>query len=117
MTFDEALIAQKGIKLWLDDVRDPTHYGHIGWTWVKTVDEAIALLKTKQVAKASLDHDLTIAQTMGEDDHEPTGYDVVLFLEQNPEYLPPEGVGVHSMNPVGQIRMRKVLAKLYGYME
>lgn len=102
--------------LWLDDVRDPTLYlGYqtIGWTWVKTADAAITALETGTVIAASLDHDLTDLQTLGEEDNEKTGYSVVLFLEQNPQYWPPRGVYVHSMNPSGRQRMQQVIDRYY----
>lgn len=102
--------------MWLDDIRKPWEYGYIGATWVKTAQEAIDLLKTGQVTKASLDHDLT-------EDHYPwnctdiesctgTGYDVVLFLERNPQLLPTKGLRCHSANPAGKARMDVVINKL-----
>lgn len=50
------------INLWLDDdvispSRRPPVCG-LDWTWAKTADEAIDLLKTGRVVWASLDHDL-----------------------------------------------------------
>ncbi len=101
------------MNLWLDDVRDPANFGHIGWVWVKTADEAIALLKTGKVKSASLDHDLTIEQTLGRTDKEKTGYDVVCWMEKH-NVWPPNGVAVHSMNPVGAARMRQVIRMHYG---
>lgn len=105
------------MKLWLDDVREPWKYGCLGWEWVKTADEAIALLKTGQVTHASLDHDLAlehypwsglrIEHTSG------TGYDVVTWLEANPQFWPIGGVRVHSMNPVGKARMLAVIKRYY----
>jgi hypothetical protein len=53
------------IKLWLDDICDPVQHGKIGWVWVKTAEEAINLLKTGNVVRASLDHDLSIEATIG----------------------------------------------------
>jgi len=101
------------MKLWLDDTRDPVRCGRIGWTWVKTADEAIALLATGQVRKASLDHDLSIAATLGNPAaDERTGYTVVCWMEQN-NMWPPEGVETHSMNPVGRRRMIDVIARHY----
>lgn len=46
------------MNLWLDDVREPHKFGCLGWEWAKTAAEAIELLKTGKVEKASLDHDL-----------------------------------------------------------
>lgn len=100
------------MNLWLDDVRDPVKHGKIGWKWVKTAKAAIKMLKSGKVVKASLDHDLTIAQTLGQDDKEETGYTVVCWMEEN-NCWPPEGVTVHSMNPVGKKRMEEVIRRAY----
>ncbi len=107
--------------LWLDDIREPWKFGFVGATWVKTAQEAIDLLRTGRVTYASLDHDLS-------DEHYPwncqdmrlcegTGYDVVCFLEKNPEFWPPEGCGVHSANPAGKARMLQVIDQHYGSQE
>lgn len=42
------------IRLWHDDVRPPPR----GWVWVRTNDDARAILQTGRVIEASLDHDL-----------------------------------------------------------
>jgi hypothetical protein len=103
------------INLWLDDIRDPTLFGCIGWVWAKTADMAIYLLSQGIVEKASLDHDLTITQTIGGKDKEKTGYDVVCWMEEH-DIWPPGGVVVHSMNPVGKQKMEQVIRrKYYGY--
>ena len=93
---------KREIRLWLDDVRDPIYFGYIGWTWVKTYEDAVAVLETGDVIEASLDHDLG---------NEKTGYHVVCWMEENNVY-PREGAHVHSVNPVGATRMRKVLEKM-----
>jgi hypothetical protein len=62
---------------------------------------------------ASLDHDLSIAATMGQPCRELTGYDVVLYMEEH-DIWPPRGVAVHSMNPAGAARMRQVIHRHYG---
>ena len=100
------------MKLWLDDIRDPNHHGCIGWTWVKTADEAIAMLDTGLVEEASLDHDLTVDQTLGKNDGEKTGYTVVCWMEANGVW-PSKGVRVHSQNPVGRKRMEDVIRRAY----
>ena len=99
------------MKMWLDDIRDPNMYGHIGWVWVKTADEAIKMLSTGQVTQASLDHDLDIQATIGNIPTEKTGYDVVLWMEEHNVY-PVNGVTVHSMNPSGKARMEAGLRSL-----
>lgn len=104
--------------LWLDDVREPWAHGYVGATWAQSAAGAIDLLQSQRPDFASLDHDLA-------DEHYPwnckdietckgTGYDVVCWLEQNPEFWPPQGVAVHSMNPAGKQRMDAVIERHYG---
>jgi hypothetical protein len=97
-----------GVRMWLDDIRDPAMYGRIGWSWVKTADEAIALLASGVVIECSLDHDLDIQATLGNPPTEKTGYDVVCWMEANNVY-PRDGVHVHSLNPSGGARMKQAL--------
>jgi len=93
-------------------------FGCVGWTWAKTAEEAIDLLRTGKVTKASLDHDLTPEQMMSGmygvtcEDGQKSGYDVVVWLERHPEFWPKDGVTVHSMNPAGKKRMEQVLEKI-----
>jgi hypothetical protein len=77
------------MKLWLDDLRTPRDES---WTWVKTVEEAIALMESGEVEEASLDHDL------GEDT--PEGRTLVYWMAEH-EVWPSESISVHSGNPVG----------------
>ena len=81
------------MKLWLDDIRAPWKFGCIGWTWVKTADEAIELLKTGKVEMASLDHDLQPLhyEQLGYGENllfsqEETGYKVALFYATTQSY-------------------------------
>lgn len=92
------------VKLWLDDIRDPVKFGRIGWYWAKTYDEAVKAFEMYNVTQASLDHDLTIEQTIGKDDGEKTGYDFVCWMEER-QLFPKDGVHVHSANPSGAKRM------------
>lgn len=118
------------MKMFLDDVREPWKHGYIGAEWVKTYDEAIALLETGKVTFASLDHDIgacadCIAHNYHIGDmktaettfynrcpHAKNGYDVVCWMEEY-NCWPPDGVVVHSMNPVGRQRMQQVIDKHY----
>lgn len=96
-------------KLWLDDVRNPVDFGCIGWMWVKTYEEAINAFENFNIVEASLDHDLSIAATLGHPDpDEKTGYSVVCWMEEHRVY-PRDGVKVHSMNPSGAARMKLAL--------
>ena len=97
------------IKVYLDDERSAPD----GWVHVKTPAQTIALLETGEVSHLSLDHDL------GDDENIGTGYDVVLWMEEQvflsdrknyynalgtPEqvprtrFTPPENITVHSAN-------------------
>lgn len=101
--------------LWLDDIRDPVPHGYIGAHWVLTADDCIEALKTKLYHFASLDHDLSDKASMGmPEKNERTGYTVICWLEENPEYWPEIGVRVHSVNPVGKGKMQQVIMRHYG---
>ena len=100
--------------LWLDDIRDPNEHGYVGAVWARTYEEAVAALRTGTISRCSLDHDLNVSQTLGTyTEGERTGYHVLCFLEENPQYLPPLGIRVHSMNPAGRYRMERLVEKLY----
>lgn len=115
----------RGIYLWLDDYRRPTdfvpNYQDKNWVWAKTAEEAIGYLRTGKILFASLDHDLTEDQMvkggyLGQiyEDEQKSGYDVVVWLEEHPEFWPPDGVQVHTANPAGRARMQQVIDKHYG---
>lgn len=106
------------MTLWLDDIREPWKHGYVGADWVKTAAEAIAALQTGKYDFASLDHDLSVKATMGQPaPGEETGYTVVCWLEEHPEFWPAQGVRVHSLNPTGAARMRGVIDAHYtGHM-
>ena len=82
--------------VFLDDERSPPE----GWVLVRWPEEAIALLKTGDVAEISLDHDLG-------DDERDTGYDVILWIEEaviTKGFRPPI-IRVHSANSSARIKM------------
>lgn len=98
------------INLWLDDIRPPWRHGCLGWTWAKTADEAIEILATGRVHNCSLDHDLSVDDTMGFPSGEKTGYDVIRWMEKN-NIWPSGFINVHSMNQMGRARMQVVIDK------
>lgn len=125
------------MNLWLDDVRDPAVHGRLGWTWVKTAQEAIAAIQAQPFKSMSLDHDLGICDDcFGADTdekvklvreslirnegcvsycacpHNGTGYDVVCWMEEHGRW-PEQKPMVHSANPVGAARMRAVIERAY----
>ena len=119
------------MTLWLDDIRNPIAYGCLNADWVKTVDEFKSAWQTGKYSHMSLDHDLGACETcMGPLDpeewlvlsgglsmphcpHVGTGYDVVCWLEANPELWPIAKPEVHSSNPVGSKRMLDVINRFY----
>ena len=120
------------MKLWLDDSRNPEQHNHPGWHWVRTAEEAIAWLKADnfEIDEISLDHDLGVPScrdcrmsAKSEEEYskifelgcvhgEKTGYEVILWLEQNLDHWPQFGVHVHSMNPAGRFRMQQAIDKI-----
>jgi hypothetical protein len=87
------------IRLWLDDIRVPPDDS---WTWVQTVEDAIALMETGRVEEASLDHDLG--------DEVPEGRRLVLWMAEN-DIWPSEAISVHSGNVVGHEYMLGVIER------
>lgn len=67
----------------------------------RTFAEGINTLKQGNVDTLLLDHDLAC---FDDDGKELTGYSIMLFLEEHPEYLPKNIVLVTS-NPVGRSKM------------
>jgi len=94
------------VKLYLDDLRPCPD----GFTVARTASEAIALLKTGEVTFASLDHDLSTKAMFGEWEGEVTGYEVVVWMEQN-DCWPKDGTIVHSQNADGKKRMTDVIER------
>lgn len=73
----------------------------------RTFDEGIKALKNKgPFTTLYLDHDL------GDENPTKTGYDIMCFLEENPQYLP-ERILCISANPVGRQKIQVVIEKLY----
>lgn len=104
------------MRVWLDDLRDPrlphiqAGYGSRGdEVWVKTVEEAIALLKTEAVTWISLDNDL--GEGLAE------GYMVARFIEEAAFFqtLAPLEVHAHSDNCVANPRMQAAISNAHRY--
>jgi hypothetical protein len=94
------------MRIWLDDERSmpPTFDVHC-----KTANEAIELLKSGEVTKISLDHDLGQGCK--------TGYEVAKFIEESAYNgtLDKIRLAVHSQNPVGKERIRQALCNAQRY--
>jgi len=92
-------------RLGIDDCRELSHCSVL----CRNYSDGIKALETMGPwDELFLDHDLASYV----DGVEKTGYDVMLFLEQNPNLLPGEIILVTS-NPVGRQRMQVVIDRLY----
>lgn len=94
------------LKVFLDDDTEHRRPPAEDWVHVTTAPAAIALLETGWVTDLSLDHDVGDAPGVG------TGYDVVLFLEEQLKLLgrdlaPTRSIAVHSANPAVRGKMRQ----------
>jgi len=100
---------EKTINIYLDDERQTPFLFNI--RTYKFEDTVAALYKyTGYVNILSLDHDL------GNDKLYGTGYDVMLFLEEQASKgnfkILPQSIVFHTANPVGRKRMEKCLEKI-----
>lgn len=99
------------MRVFLDDIRTPPE--GVFDVIVRNAEDCIEILKNCDVSYISLDHDLG--------DGKKTGYDVVLFIEQEQmtggKKFSKIGWCVHSQNPVGAAVMRSVLKRVLDYWE
>ena len=79
-------------------------------THVYHVQDAIKRLGSRIYDAVFLDHDLAGMSDVESGGKEPTGYDVAVWLSENPDHRP-EQVYIHSMNPVGAENIRKLLPR------
>lgn len=96
------------MKLLIDDMRSNFNVD----ITARTFEDGIKALKDNKIDTLYLDHDLGFAHYGNDYSDEKTGYDIMCWLEQNPQYLPGEIVCVSS-NPVGAKRIEQVVRKLY----
>jgi len=90
------------VRVWLDDTRTPPDPG---WTWVRTVEDAVDLLAAGGVTEISLDNDLGGFATEGRK--------VCDWMEENGVW--PETVRVHTANIVASSYMCTVVERA-GYV-
>jgi len=91
------------MKVYLDDERETPE----DWVRTMTVEETIALLKTREVKFLSLDNDLGLDQ--------PEGYLVLDALEElvyNDETFPLPEITVHSANAARVAYMHRTLRSI-----
>lgn len=92
------------MKIWVDDVRPAPE----GWTWAKSVQEAIGIITRMRFGRIdidciSLDHDAGDFARCGGD------YIKILdWLEQKGYNYP---IHLHTMNVVGRENMRRIIAR------
>ncbi len=96
------------MKIFLDDLRNPPDDS---WILVREVPEVIRLLKRypERITDISLDHDLG-------DDVEYTGYDVLLYIEEEVFYntfTPVPNIQLHTDNASARIKMKAAVQKIY----
>ena len=88
-------------KLWLDELTAPPIPG---WTWVRSVEEAMDLMETGAVTHASLDGDLSTEMSEGRK--------LVSWMAER-DLWPSEELAIHSANPVAVEHMAAIVAR-YG---
>jgi len=95
-----------GIKVFLDDERQTPQ----GWVRTYTPSETIDLLKSGDVIELSLDHDLGLFV----DDGEVTGYDVLLWIEEQQMFnnFDPPALRVHSANISARQKMEAAIGAI-----
>lgn len=99
--------------LLIDDLRE-VEFVNNNWNVqvtdvARTFSEGVNALKEGNIDTLLLDHDLAC---FDEEGNELTGYKVMLFLEEHPEYLPKRILLVTS-NPVGRGKMQVVIDRLF----
>lgn len=113
-----------GLKLYVDDIRNPDDFVGPGWHWAKTVTEAIRILDEQDVDIVSLDHDIahsipitgsTIAQPFAcTETFEPVARFIRCLvlgaLDWDDGHSYPHTVYLHSANPIGIEKMKAILA-------
>lgn len=103
-------------KIWVDDIRRPPDDS---WNWARTNDDARELLQRQPYDIASLDHDLGLhfhdpdmpdadMQVLGCDWPQDDGEQLAKWLHRNPQFTP-KLIRIHSFNPVGARRMKRIL--------
>jgi hypothetical protein len=99
------------VKVMIDDTRDETHVGCALDLIARNYFSGLEVLKSFQISTLYLDHDLHSYSECGTKEF--TGYDLICYLESNPDRLPEKIICVSS-NPVGRARIEQVIKKLYG---
>jgi hypothetical protein len=105
---------KKRFKVYLDDIRQEPD----GWVRTYTADETIELLKNHNgmIDTISLDHDLAFEHYGNDYSKEKTGYDVLLFIEEqlhtSDDFIPPDVIKIHTANPSARTKMEHCLQSI-----
>jgi len=104
-------------SLLIDDLRVPGDDGNkkniaADCVVARNYADGIKLLQEEHWDVLYLDHDL--ADFSGAEGKEMTGYHILCWLEEFPQYLPRQEIIIVSDNSSGMIRMRMVIKKLCG---
>ena len=107
------------MRIWLDDqYEERKGWFSPEWVHCRWPAEVIEKLKAGGVEEISLDHDLGDEDTARrEDRREITGYDVMLWIEEQVftnKYIPPV-IAFHSKNGVGVERMKRSWDAIYKF--
>jgi hypothetical protein len=82
-------------------------------THTETVEDCIEQLKYGNWDGVFLDHDLGGLQMVESGGNEPTGYDVAVWMNENPDAWNAREVYIHSFNPEGAARMQRLIPESY----
>jgi hypothetical protein len=101
------------MKIWLDDIRDAPDET---WIVARNAEKFKELLEAhwRDIQEISFDHDIASFDIFGE---EITGYHCLCWVEKiwynDCTFVVPK-MSVHSANPPGRDKMRKVIEMMYG---
>lgn len=99
------------MKIMIDDTRDETNVNTSLDFIARNYWSGLHLLRTvKKIDTLFLDHDLHSYDSAG---REWTGYDIIKYIEENPEVMPGKIICIIG-NPPGRARIEQVIKKLYG---
>ena len=91
--------------LLIDDCRSPANYD--ATHTARTFNKGLEMIREGSWDVIIFDHDL------GDEDPAHTGYDLMCYLEQNPEYIPKD-IWICTSNPVGRVKMQALANRLLG---
>ena len=96
------------MKLWIDDVRTPPGDCFHEWAWCRAVDTAKVMIESaerlgREIELIDIDHDAG--------DYANDGGDYIKLLDWLEETGRNYPIRLHTMNPVGEARMRAIIKR------